>query len=216
MTAMPQSRQPFSIRDFLRDRAALLVHFSTVMTRHNHLYFPDDIRNAMSLRGVPLSFCTILSGDIGPYQGVAFESANSCGSVGMIIDILDDTSVQTVGSSDDGTYYDNKTGTWISGGSTPDSNTCAQSVDARQSSNEWFVKDFKPVGIFVFQPIFVRKTAETELGRIDAEGSISLDEVVAGFPEMRIFSIGGGQFIEYDRERRAWNRVDYAQIIRRG
>ncbi len=52
--------EEFSIRDFLRQRQALLIHFSTVMGREEFV-FPDDLRNAMTLVDTPLSFSTILS-----------------------------------------------------------------------------------------------------------------------------------------------------------
>ncbi len=43
---------PFSPRDFLRSRGAVLVHFSTVMSSHPDLLYPADMRNALSLKGV--------------------------------------------------------------------------------------------------------------------------------------------------------------------
>src|SRR5882724_11898042 len=43
---------PFSSRDFLRSRGAVLVHFSTVMSSHPDLLYPADMRNALSLKGV--------------------------------------------------------------------------------------------------------------------------------------------------------------------
>jgi hypothetical protein len=53
----------FSIRDFLRTRKAVLVHFSTVMARRADLVFPNDLTRAMGLRDTPLSFSTIEIGD---------------------------------------------------------------------------------------------------------------------------------------------------------
>jgi hypothetical protein len=58
----------FSPREFLRQRQALLVHFSTIMATRMDLVFPQDLRQAMSLSGAPLSFSTIQMGDTNPYM----------------------------------------------------------------------------------------------------------------------------------------------------
>ncbi len=98
--------EEFSIRDFLRQRQALLIHFSTVMGREEFV-FPDDLRNAMTLVDTPLSFPTILSR--GPYQSDQHPAlANAPGSAGIIVDILHNSSVLTVGRSDGGTSYDSR------------------------------------------------------------------------------------------------------------
>jgi hypothetical protein len=45
----------FSIRQFLRSRKALLVHFSTTRGRSVKIGFPEDLNCAMALRGVTTS-----------------------------------------------------------------------------------------------------------------------------------------------------------------
>ena len=92
----------FSPRKFLKERNALLVHFNTPMSEHE-TGFPEDIRNAMTLRGVPISFSTIQAGDLGPCNISPASAANAGGSVGMVVDILDMGSVVSVGPADDGT-----------------------------------------------------------------------------------------------------------------
>ena len=84
---MTLSQLPFSVRDFLKEREALLVHFSTQMARDQSLMFPEDLKRAMGLTGVPLSFSTIRSNDVGPFQtGLPPETTSAGGSVGMIVD----------------------------------------------------------------------------------------------------------------------------------
>jgi hypothetical protein len=86
------------IRNFLRDRKALLVHFSTPMSGHDDLLFPEDMRTAMGLVGHPLSFSTILSTDVGPYQtAIPPGEANAGGSIGILVDIPYNSAVLTVG-----------------------------------------------------------------------------------------------------------------------
>jgi hypothetical protein len=132
----------FSVRDFLRKRKALLVHFSTVMSGHQDLYFPHDLRTAATLTG-PLSFSTIHASDVGPFQTSAHPSlANAAGSVGIVVDITDDNSVVTVGHDDDGTFFDPIANEWHSGGRPPSADACARSIDKRRTTNEWFVKNY--------------------------------------------------------------------------
>jgi hypothetical protein len=211
---MTNSENEFSVLNFLRHRHALLVHFSTVMSRRNDLLFPDDLRNAKGLHGVPLSFSTILSTDIGPHlPGHDPALANACGSVGIAADITDGLSVLTVGPSDDGTYWDSKTGDWISGGVPPTADSCARSIDDRKTANEWFVKDYRVIGLFVYFPILVRQKYTLEGSQIIAENEIDFEAVLQAFPGERIFSAHKGGFTEFDRTTGQWRPREYAAIL---
>jgi hypothetical protein len=204
----PPETPPFSIRDFLRVREALLVHFSTLMSNHPDLVFPHDLRNAMALRGEPLSFSTIQAGDVGPYQvpGMDPADANAAGSIGIIVDIPSDDCVVTVGVHDDGTSYDPVTSGMISGGFAPTPDICARSIDARTTSNEWYVRGFRPLAIFAFGPIWVR---HPDGGEVPLERDTALDF----FPDCRIFSTSKGQFVEFDRRTGKWIPVTYDTIM---
>jgi hypothetical protein len=98
------SRPDFSIREFLAQREALLVHFSTPMSNHREIYFPQDLRIAAKLRGKALFFSTIQAGDVGPHQDPNMDSidANAGGSIGLIVDIASNDCVTAVGPSDGG------------------------------------------------------------------------------------------------------------------
>jgi hypothetical protein len=124
----PLDQTDFSIRSFLGGRQAILVHFSTLMSNHPGLVFPDDLRQAAGLADVPLSFSTIMAGDVGPYQRPDMHSvdANAGGSIGIIVDIPSNDSVVTVGANDDGTSFNPSTGEIISGGYAPTPESCAQ------------------------------------------------------------------------------------------
>jgi hypothetical protein len=65
---MNRQKQPFSIRRFLEEREALLIHFSTGQSMHREFTLPEDLRLAKTLSGVALAFSTIMAGDVGPYQ----------------------------------------------------------------------------------------------------------------------------------------------------
>jgi hypothetical protein len=205
---MPSDQTDFSIRSFLRERQALLVHFSTLMSNHPGVVFPDDLRQAAGLADVPLSFSTIMAGDVGPYQRPDMDpaDANAGGSIGIIVDIPSNDSVVTVGANDDGTSFDPSTGEIISGGYAPTSESCARSIDERTTSNEWLVRGYRTVGIFVFGPIFVRHFS-------GGEGRIDRDAAFACFPQFRIFSVLGGQFVEFDRGTGRWTPISYDAIM---
>lgn len=204
----------FSVRQFLRERQALLVHLNTPMSDHA-TGFPDDLRQAATLKDVPLSFSTIQVSDHGPHH-VPLREANAGGSVGMVVDIRDFDSVVTVGAGDDGTDFlpDN---TVQSGGSPPSACACARSINNRidptgvkeDRSNEWFVKNYLPIGIFVFDSthVFIAGAGERPC---------SLDEVLNAFSSDRIFGTNGTSFTEWDRTSKTWNPVTYEDIVATG
>jgi hypothetical protein len=76
----------FSVRAFLRQREALLVHFNTPMATKHPTGFPDAPILARTLPG-PLCFSTIQVGDRDPWQGGSPGDANAGGSVGMVVDV---------------------------------------------------------------------------------------------------------------------------------
>lgn len=192
--------QGFSIRGFLRQRGALLVHFNTPMSGHA-IGFPEDIRNAMTARDQRLCFSTIQLGDRGPTQVCASGEASAGGSVGMVVDILDAGSVCSV-SPFDGGAIGPENGGWF-----PSEDECARSINERTDSNEWFVQNFVPIGIFVFEPALVVVRAR------GGEVPISLDQVVEAFPEQRIFS-AKETFVEWDKSTKSWIPVTYDDIVR--
>lgn len=157
---------------------------------------------------MPLSFSTIMAGDVGPYQDPDIDpaDANAGGSIGIIVDIHSNDCVVTVGPNDDGTSVNPTTGEFISGGYPPTPERCAWSIDGRKTSNEWFVRDYRPIGIFAYGPILVR-------GQSGGEGEVPRDAAFACFPQFRIFSARGGQFIEFDSETKKWNPVSYDTIM---
>ena len=197
----------FSPRAFLRQREALLVHFNTPMSEHR-TGFPEDLHDAANLRDTPISFSTIQVGDRGPCHVNPPSDANAGGSIGLVVDILDSGSIVTVGPGDDGTRA-SETGQHQSGGSTADTISCADSIDYRVTANEWFIQDYIPLGIFVFLPamVFVRDGAE------QGERPTDLKEILAKFPDQRLFAAFSGSFHEFDRTTCQWKVVAYGDIV---
>jgi hypothetical protein len=195
----------FSPRAFLRGRQAALVHFSTLMTSRPDLTFPDDLRQATTLKGVPLSFSTIQPGDTNPHMTGGRGGAE--GSIGMIIDIGPDTVIRSVFHGDSGSSEDGSLGL------PPTEENCAASIDRREPSNEWHVQDYVPVGIFILLPIIVRQTIEMMGEFMSGEVTLRLEQAIAAFPDHRIFSANERTFLELDRSSGKWKAVGYDDLI---
>jgi len=190
----------------LRSRQAALVHFSTVMAERLDLIFPKDLQQAITLKGAPLSFSTIQVGDTNPHM-TGRDGAE--GSVGMLVDIGPTTLIMSVSPSDSGS---NPAGSL---GLPPTEENCIRSVDQRVTSNEWRVQDYIPVGIFILPPIRVRQSYDVGGVPTVAEGPMSLEKVIASFPEQRIFSANADTFLEWDRASGQWRAICYGDIIPR-
>jgi hypothetical protein len=195
----------FSPREFLRGRQAALVHFSTLMTSRPDLTFPNDLRQAMALKGVPLSFSTIQPDDSNPHMAGGRGGAE--GSVGVLIDIGPYTVIRSVFHGDSGSSEDGSLGL------PPTEENCAASIDKREPSNEWHVQDYVPVGIFILLPIVVRQTTELMGEAVSGEVTLSLGDAIAAFTDQRIFSANPRTFLEWDRKSGQWKAVEYDDII---
>ncbi len=214
---MPKETQKFSVRKFLRQREALLVHFSGFMTRHEEFRFPDDLKNAMTLKNVGLAFSTVQIGDSGVVlTHDAPNEENATGSVGIVVDIPQNECVRAVSASDAGSHLDGKTGKTISDGEFPTEETCAQSIDLRTSYNEWIVENYNTIGIFLFQPTFVLREQIVCGDTVVVPAEINVCEVANSFPDQRLFSLDEVFFREFDRMTMQWRKVLYTDIISNG
>ena len=195
-----------------------MVHFSTPMTQHDFL-FPGDLINAINLRDTALAFSTILASDKGayPYHVNKLEKSNAGGCIGILVDISGNHCVDSVSFLDSGSYSDPNTKTRQSSGISPTLSNCKNSIDKRQGYNEWNVKNYEVIGIFVFEPIYVRGEASFNLGNgpenTIVEQLISLEHALEHFPKYRFFTANSGQFQEYSRSGGRWQEVAYSSII---
>lgn len=194
---------PFSVRSFLRAQEALLVHFNTPMSTKHPTGFPGDLIVARGLTAQKLSFATIQKNDRGPWQGGYPADANSAGSVGLVVDVKDVGSVITVDWADSGSNG------FGSLGHPPNATNCTDSIVKRTNSNEWWVQDYTPLGIFVFLPALVFVKYNGQQGEV----SIEFREILAAYPDDRFFSVLNGSFIEYDRGSGNWRPTTYDQIV---
>ena len=204
---------PTEIRAFLREKQALLVHFSTLMAKDTSRCFPDDLQNAWELVNTPLSHSTIQRGDTPPAM-IGGGKGGAEGSIGMVVDVGANTAVLAVGPGDIGSSYDSDIGKWNAGGSPPTRDACEDSISNRAPSNEWYVRDFIPIGVIVLPPLQARELVDLGPGGLShADVSIELSEVLEAFPDKRIFGADGTSFKVYDRTSGKWADIGYDEII---
>jgi hypothetical protein len=199
------NKSAFSPRAFLRSRQAVLVHFSTVMAGRPDLLFPEDLRQAITLKGAPLSFSTIQDGDTNPHMA---GRGGAEGSVGLLIDLGPSTLIDSVSPGDSGSSAAGSLGV------PPTEESCTRSIDARAKSNEWRVQDYVPIGIFILPPIRVRQAYDVGGVPTVAEGPMTLGKVIDCFPGKRIFSANAHTFLEWDRASGGWRAIPYDDIFR--
>ncbi|QDM18174.1 hypothetical protein [Tardiphaga sp. vice278] len=193
---MMLSDASFSARAFLQERQVVLVHFSTVMTSRPEFIFPNDLRTAINLRDIALSFSTIQCGDTNPHMT---GRGGAEGSIGIIVDLDQDTIVRSVLHCDSGS---NESGSL---GLPPNAGNCASSIENRETSNEWRVENYLVRGIFILPPLWVWNG--------EREVQIDLAEVIQFFPTQRIFTANKETFLEWDRTSGVWKRVAHRAIM---
>jgi hypothetical protein len=200
----------FSIRQFLRSRRALLVHFSTTRARSAELGFPEDLKRAMGLRGVSLSFSTITVGDITPYGWGSGTGAE--GAIGIAVDLRSRSVVESVSpSGDQGAFGEDNSANGFGVPPTPES--CADSIDRRVTSNEWRVRDYVPIGIYFIPPIVIRRVFQVN-GEWDYEDELlNRKQAMSHFPDQRFFTHNHRDFFEFDQDGVATRVVKYDEIM---
>jgi hypothetical protein len=201
----------FSIRQFLRSRKALLVHFSTTRARSVNVGFPDDLNFAMALRGVALSFSTITVGDVTPYGW--WPGTGAEGAIGVVVDLQPGSVVDSVSPSGDGGSFgeNNRAKGFVGIPPTPES--CAESIDRRVTSNEWRVRDYVPIGIYFIPPIVVRRVFQVD-GEWDySDELLSRKQAMPHFKNQRFVSHNDWNFFEFDHDGGASRVLEYDEII---
>jgi hypothetical protein len=201
----------FSVRSFLRERQALLVHFPTAVAPGTVEVLADHLKRIIRSKQGVLPFSTIMSSDIGPYQAETHpEDANAAASVGVVIDVPRDDDVLAVAPCDIGLYAQVLDGEIRFGGMAPSPEACALSIDDRRSSNEWLIQGYRVIGIFAFEPAYVFHQVSDD---VVVDVRVVQEDVLAAFTDQRVFSIRNGHFVEFSFQTRLWEPVSYEAII---
>jgi hypothetical protein len=188
----------------LTERKALIVHCSRPGKADGGIggaLFPGDLKNAIDICGnqkKELS-CSL----------VWPAHTHTYGSVGIILKPRSDTSITSVSPIDSGTAYDTTIGRRTGSGA-PFSRMAVEETFANaRTYNEWTVADADTVGIFVnlTEKLVVAKVAPvTEIlgydssipyvGPIVVQHCLELADVIAAFPELRVYGFYGTEIIE--------------------
>jgi hypothetical protein len=127
----------------------------------------------------------------------------------MVVDIGSETIIERVHPSDAGS------GPAGSVGSPSTEEGCAESIDKRTTSNEWCVRNYVPIGIFILPPIYVPTVVQIAGEPTRVEKFTALEAAIEPFPGQRIFSADKSSFWEFDRLVGAWKRITYDEVIPR-
>lgn len=183
-------------RNLLVRNETLLVHFNGPASQHPE-GFPHDLRDAYANPGWKMCFSTICSRDL-PFHSDPNSAGMGC--VGLIIDLDRSARIISVHGGDAG-----------SNGRMHELALGAVSIAACRDSllrpekthNEWFVQGGRRVGIFTWSDPIVYPGFRP----------LRRDDVVASYPDYRIFSVEGSRWTEWNRGTARWDSVTYADIL---
>jgi hypothetical protein len=174
------------VHAFLREHNALIVHFSgTPPSGCGKHHFPADLRNVLDLGAMTGLSCSLV------VPGDNFDDGkgprNAYGSVGVILDLTDKDSLATATAGDGGALIVNCAREFDE--RDLDIQKVKDSLLKRDGANEWGIRNYTTIGIFIADPI-----------QVNTPGLLSpnVDEpfIRAAFPDQRIFSFSGSEIVE--------------------
>lgn len=193
----------FEIRDFLMKHQAAIVHFSGCPKGvGEELYFPDDLKNAIANPSIGLCCSLLKPGD---------TRANTFGAVGIVLDVVEQSSVVAVSPHDCGSYIDPQTKKRVALDMHVTMEKCERSLSERVEHNEWILQDYQVKGIIVLKDRVVWHRWQEPYGIEGAEREISPAELAGLFPDRRLFSLDEGSFLARD-EAAQWHRISVRQM----
>ncbi|MGY4197273.1 hypothetical protein [Bradyrhizobium sp. USDA 4520] len=192
------------LMDLLKERNALIVHCSRPGKGDvgvDGLLFPADLHNAIHI-------CANESRELS-CSLVWPEHVKTFGAIGIVLKPRSVASITTISPHDSGTHFDalgKREGGGVPFSAEAVDETFANSADY----NEWTVTDADTMGIFVnlSEPLEVAKVFDLSADpNYDAElmgpapavvaaGPISLQEVIAAFPGLRLYAYHQGGMVE--------------------
>lgn len=178
------------IRSLLREKNAVLVHFSSTPKMSNNTFlYPSDLRGVIDNVDTYQPTCsTVLPND---------TSLNAAGSIGVILDLNVDGSVLSAKWEDSGSSRYG--GASNSSGMNPTIEDCRRSIEERgQGYNEWIVGGYRIRGVFFFHPILVDKLFKyrelPQFSELMQNGMIDGDEETQEAVEVNL----RGAMVEFD------------------
>lgn len=216
------------VYDLLGERNSLIVHFSGSPKGHGNARtnneYPDDLIRVLSgnaMRG--LSCSTVQPGDNFHYLS---NERKAIGNVGVVLGLQTEQSLVAAFVGDCGTSED-ENGTRDKHDRDISIDELRLSISERNRYNEWVVRDYIPIGVFMSPPPIMidrreklpgfddlpehMKRCEPELVLMGIE--ISSSEVVKEFAgKYRLFTFLGMEIQEWTDK--GWMSADYSSIYR--
>jgi hypothetical protein len=200
---MPHDLSLADIHSCLAARNALIVHFSSNPNISDFdRFFPEDLRGVIAGNAMCGLCCSaVLPGD--SFHGI---NANSFGSIGVIIDLVEAASLRAVTVGDGGARMEGGKRVF---NEMPFNLTNLENSLRRPSAmhNEWGIVGYIPRGIFVADKIEVTP-AKDKLARP------TLDQIRQIFPEQRIYSFSRNGIVERHPRRGEINTL-HSEIYKR-
>ena len=162
--------------------------------------------------------CSIVT----PKDSFHGERRHATGTVGLVLHVPTPASLVAVSPNDAGSSVDAHGNRWA-----PESDIDAMALERSLTErgeryNEWVVRDFRVLGIFVAADPTVTKRGKLEVppdaaalidpSAILSAEPITLDEIVAALPSLPLYSFGQGGIVEFRRGR--WESVKHSDVVR--
>ncbi len=177
------------IRNILRNENALVVHFSGtprgIGGGQIRPDFPADLQQVAKNAHVWEVACSTVS------TGQTRGTGSIIGSVGLILQCQDGGSLLGVFHDDAGSWYDPSTGRRNLGCCVvPTTASCTSSIKNRVHYNEWVLRDYVTVGVFIDGSFDVWDSS------VSFQRETDLDEIQAAFPELPVIRFCGTEIWE--------------------
>lgn len=192
------------VEAFLFRHQALIVHFSGTpkgVGPGGHL-FPADLQHVHAGRAMGGVSCSIVT----PRDRFQGEWRHATGTVGLVLHLVAPESLVAVSPGDAGSSVDAHGIRWA-----PDADIDGAALERSLTErgeryNEWVVRDFRVLGLFVAMHATVTKRVKLQvspdaaawMGEADtlSEEPIALHEIVEALPSLPVYSFQQGGVVE--------------------
>ena len=186
-----------SVRDiykFLESQNALIVHFSGAPPmpstgNPSQLHYPEDLQNVMN-EGAMGGICRSA---VRPGDTFGYGTVHACGCVGVVIGLKGEHSLLGVCTDDLGTFCDAQGVRQVPDPKVVTLTDLEWTFSERESWNEWVVRDYTVLGLFLVKPYVVWKDS--------AELEIEPAVIRSTFTGHRYFTFQGNNIHKFEGEK---------------
>jgi hypothetical protein len=212
--SFPKKPSLDEVLSFLARHRALIVHCSGTPKGVGpwQTPYPGDLQHVRLGHAQGGISCSVVK----PGDRFHGFDRNSTGSVGLVVAPTEPASIVAVAPHDAGSYVEN--GVRVVGREVDIGRIeLEQSLDARGNRyNEWVMRDFKVVGLFVAEPATIWGGVSVPISEdrppqlFFQDVSISVFEVAEEFKELPIYSLSGREILQW--RAREWRPISHSDI----